>query len=259
MLVDIEKTNERARASMADFDEIYGTDLVYQSDCWKLCGDAHCCTFGRHKARFRLIGRMSAQELPLLPGEHDFLMRRGLIESFAAHSHKCVEFRFGEYRLTVESLVIKDAACACRHDARTTVCRLYPVLPVFDIDGRMICVDRLGIYDKLEAIEGSGPICRIGSIPLTELPKLLGIAHAIARDPRSLFYVTAYHLAQSHAVRRVEAACQGAEGAASPNPFRVFETLLLNNKAVEASGLEADLVALARGFEARYGAAFQLP
>ncbi|SIQ87609.1 hypothetical protein SAMN05880561_105197 [Rhizobium sp. RU33A] len=243
---------------MANFEAIYNTDLIYQSDCWKLCGDAHCCTFGRHKARFKLIGRMSAQELPLLPGEHEFLIESGLIDSFAEHSHRCVEFRFGDHRLMIESLVIKEAICACRHDARTTVCRLYPVLPVFDIGGRMIGIDKLGIYDQLEAMDGAASICQIKSVPLTELPKLLAIGQAIASDPRSLFYVTAYHLAQSHVIRQVEMFLQTVESGGRPDPFRAFETLLLRQKAINTGEFETELINLAERFTARYGDAFRL-
>ena len=57
------------------FETIYSTDLVYAPDCWKLCGDAHCCNFMRYKSKMSILGKNLFQELPLLPGEFEFLRR----------------------------------------------------------------------------------------------------------------------------------------------------------------------------------------
>ena len=55
------------------FDRIYATDLVYAPDCWKLCGNAHCCNFSRYKSQMSILGHQRSQEIPLLPGEFDFI------------------------------------------------------------------------------------------------------------------------------------------------------------------------------------------
>jgi hypothetical protein len=239
---------------MVDFERIYATDLVFRPECWKLCGDAHCCTFGRHKARFALIGRNAAQELPLLPGELDFLQATGRLARFAAHEVRRAEYRFGPYRLGLDSLVIAEAACGCEHGARTTVCRLYPVQPVLDIDGRFVGIERLGIYDQLESLDGDTTICRIDAVPLAELPKLLAIVDAIVADPAALFHVMAYDLAHRHVRARVAA----RRGDRPTSAFRVFETMFLKQELIDRAELDRTLGDLAVRFAARYGAAFSL-
>ena len=63
--------------SVSGVERIYSTDLTFVPNCWKLCGDAHCCSFSRYKAKFRMIAKTPFQELPLLPGEYEFLAAKG--------------------------------------------------------------------------------------------------------------------------------------------------------------------------------------
>ncbi len=69
----------------AYFERIYATDLRYVPDCYKLCGDAHCCNFSRYKQKFAFMGRSHFQELPLLPGEFEFLRDQGYLAQFQDH------------------------------------------------------------------------------------------------------------------------------------------------------------------------------
>src|SRR5262245_64791796 len=98
------------------FDEIYATDLRYVTDCWTLCGDAHCCSFSRYKARFRLIAQTPFQELPLLPGEYEFLASKGWLAQFGDYDHKVFEFVLDKRCMRVESIISRRPHCACNHD-----------------------------------------------------------------------------------------------------------------------------------------------
>src|SRR5215475_12212810 len=95
------------------FDEIYSTDLRYQKDCWTLCGDAHCCSFARYKARFRMIARTPFQELPLLPGEYEYLAEKGWLAQFGDFDHRASEVELGTGCMRVESIISRRPQCAC--------------------------------------------------------------------------------------------------------------------------------------------------
>ena len=115
---------------VAIYEQIYATDLVYQADCWQLCGDPHCCSFARHKTRFPLLGRLRpGQELPLLPGEYDFLQVNGWTAQFGEHDRRTVDYDFGPACVRLDTIVSRRPNCACDHGTRTTICRLYPLLP----------------------------------------------------------------------------------------------------------------------------------
>jgi hypothetical protein len=235
--------------SAIDFEAIYAQDLVYVPGCWQLCGNANCCSFSRQKDRFRLMGSSRAQELPLLPGEFAFLRETGSLAQFGDYQHRVAEYRFGSRLLKIESLISRKPGCACAHATRTTVCRLYPFLPVFDIDRRVVGVERLGIYEVLEDLAGVGRICQVDAIPDGEREKFAAISAAIAADPVAAFYVDAYRIAQGHARRRL----LELKGERAADIYSVFEMAVLRQRLIDHAALAAELETRASALEARHG------
>jgi hypothetical protein len=231
------------------FDQIYGTDLVYVPDCWKLCKDAHCCSFQRYKARFRIIGAKPAQELPLLPGEYEYLEEHGYLEQFKDFDHRVLNYSFGSREIKIESIVSRRPNCACDHDTRTTICRLYPLMPVYDVTGRLLGTDKIGTYEVLEQEEGLNPACMVTGLPFEQLSKFLAIASAISSNPKALFYISAYRLANRHLQSRIATLKKQQSGDA----FAIFEMNLLRGKLIDWTQLEEELVTLADSFAAKYG------
>lgn len=238
-----------------DFDAIYGTDLVYRRDCWQLCGDAHCCNFSRYKARFKIIERHPEREVLMLPGEYEYLASRGWLGQFESHEHRVIQYAFGDRSVHVEWVVSRRPGCACDHPTRSTFCRLYPLLPVFDVAGKVIGTENFGMYEVLEELEGLDRACRLTDLPFTEINKLIAITNVISSDPKALFYVSAYRIAKGHLRQRL----QELHGEAKRSYFQVFENNLLMKKLIDHQKLGKDLSELAAAFEDRYGARFTLP
>jgi hypothetical protein len=85
-----------SRCSRAAFERPYRADLVYQPDCYKLCGDAHCCGFARHERHFCVLGKRRLQELPLLPGQYAILSTRDLLAQFGEFERGASPYALGE-------------------------------------------------------------------------------------------------------------------------------------------------------------------
>ena len=236
------------------FEKIYATDLVYVSNCWKLCGDAHCCSFARYKAKFRLIARTPFQELPLLPGEYEYLQAKGWLAQFGDHDHKVVEYPLDGGNLRVESIISRRPLCACDHDTRPTICRLYPLLPVFTIDGALLEVESVGLYELLEEIEGLAPACQLTALPFNELQKLLVITGELARHPIFLYYLAAYRQTKAHVQSRLLSVKAKQSGTA----FALFESLLIRKNLIDHATLKAQLDDLLNQFRIQYGGHFQI-
>lgn len=236
------------------FDEIYSTDLRYLPECWKLCGDAHCCSFSRYKSRFKIMGRTPFQELPLLPGEHEYLSRKGLLRQFGDHEHRSFDVGLDTGTIRVETIVSRRPHCACDQDTRTTVCRLYPLLPLYELDGTLIGAEPLGIYEVLEDLQALSPACRLTDLPFGELNKFLRLTSAIARSPLALFYVMAYRIAKEHVRERLRDAHSRSTG----DIFQLFEGMLLRRKLTDQGKLKAELNSLAARFRDHYGTSFSL-
>ncbi len=174
-------TTKNAATLRGSFECIYSTDLVYVKDCWQLCGDAHCCNFSRYKSRFRLMGQTPFQELPLLPGEYQFLEQNGWLTQFGDYDLKATEYELSDVKLKIESIISRRPNCACDHATRPVVCRLYPLLPVFDIEGTCINTEPMGIFEELEQIAGLSQACQLRSLPFDEMEKFLAITDELSK------------------------------------------------------------------------------
>lgn len=230
------------------FDRLYDTDLVYRSDCWQLCGDAHCCNFSRYKSQFRLLGRTPFQEMPLLPGEYEYLESKGWLAQFGDVDHQTVEYALPDYTLRAESIISRRQNCACDHDTRPVVCRLYPLLPVFAVDGRCLGWEPLGIYEELEQVAGLQQACKLEALPFGELQKFLAITSELARHPIWLFYLEAYRLTKQHVRERLTAAHDG-----TTSIFRLFETMYVRKTLIDDAALRWQLESLLSDFREYYG------
>ena len=242
------------RSELAGFDRIYSTDLVYIPDCWKLCGDAHCCSFTRYKSQFKLIARTHFQELPLLPGEFEYLQSRGWLDQFGDHEHKVVEFPIDDGVVRAESIVSLKQHCACEHATRPTICRLYPRLPVFSVDGRLLGTEVMGVFEEMERIEQSPPACQIDSISFEQMTKFLDITSVLSQDPLRLFYLEAYRLTKAHVTARL----RERRASSDKNVLSIFETGFMRRSLIDADQLRSNLNTLSQNFKKHYGSRFTL-
>jgi hypothetical protein len=238
----------------ADFELIYRTDLVYVPDCWRLCGDAHCCSFSRYKERFKMIARTPFQELPLLPGEYEFLEAQGWLGQFGDFEHKVVEYALDAGVLRIESIVSRRPNCACDHGTRPTICRLYPLLPVFDVRGQFIGTESMGIYEELERIDKLAPACQLTNLPFDQLNGLLAITEQLSRNAICLFYLEAYRLTKGHVAERLAQ----RRAASKADAFALFELGFLRNNLIDHEELREQLNALTVNYRRHYGDAFVL-
>jgi hypothetical protein len=201
-----------------------------------------------------LIGTPPHHQLPLLPGEYDWLRERGWLKNFKKHEHRVTTYEFSGRRIHSETLVSLESGCPCSHSTRTTICRLYPVLPQFEHTGQITGIDlEFGSFEVLENLQGLERACRIAEVPLSEINKLLSICNAIARDPLTLFYVQAYSATKDHVRNRLHSIVS-----VGGDFFASYESALIRKRLIEKSQLDAELTAIALRFEAHYGTAFTL-
>ena len=168
-----------------------------------------------------------------------------------------IEFPIARGAMKLEFLVGRSQSCACPHDARTTTCRLYPILPVFDVSGSITGLDtHFGIFEEIEAIDEAVRACKVEQVPIPEFAKFLTICNAIAKNPTLVFYVMAYQLAKSHAADRLRKARQSAGPGVST--LRIFEGLFALKQLLDPQVIRRQLDDLADQFALRYGEAFSV-
>jgi len=237
---------------LAFFDQAYATELVFKPGCWSLCGDAHCCSFQRHKARFTLL-RSQAQELPLLPGEWAYLCARGWHRQFEPYELRTHEYPLEGYTLRWLSLASRRPGCACDHATRTVICRLYPLLPTFSPAGQLTGTESVGMYEELETLEGLAPACKVDAVPFGQLNLFLQLSQALGEDPLRRLYLLAYQHAKRHVFSRLAATRQPGLSA-----FRQFELGVLRDRLFDHPTLRTELqqllIAVSAGDPATFAA-----
>ena len=236
------------------FERIYATDLVYVPDCWQLCKDAYCCSFARYKERFKVIARTPFQELPLLPGEYEFLDSKGWLGQFGDYDYKVIEFPLEEYSLKIESIVSRKPNCACDHDTRPTICRLYPLLPIFNPAGQLVGTESMGIYEEMERIAGLESACQLTSLPFDQINKFLAIVVELSKNPLHLYYLEAYRITK----QQVSQVLAARSSSSNRDVFTVFESGFIRQNLVNTKELRTELSQLAHQFQDEYGDRFKL-
>lgn len=240
--------------AISGFERIYAKDLVYVPNCWQLCKDAHCCSFMRYKKRFKIIARTPFQELPLLPGEYEFLDYKGWLKQFGDYDRKVIEFPIDGYTLKIESIVSRKPNCACDHDTRPTICRLYPLLPVFNVAGQLVSTESMGIYEEMERIAGLETACQLTSLPFNQMDEFLAIVVELSKNPIHLYYLEAYRIAKQH----VSQVLTARSSSSNRDVFTVFESGFIRQNLFDTKELKAELSELAHQFQNVYGDRFQL-
>lgn len=239
---------------MAFFDRIYATDLCYVPECYKLCGDAHCCNYTRYKQQFVFGRKNHTQETPLLPGEVEYLRAKNYFGQFQDHEVRSIEFTIAQGTIRYDSIVSKRPGCSCDHPTRPTMCRLYPLFPQFDVNGALVGIEPGGFFDELERIGQLPRACQVNNVPISEMKVFISLASHLGSDPIVAFHMEAFRLAKAAAAATVEAAMRDSKRSV----FRTFETLLINHQIFDVDALRAQLEQLASRYAERHGTRFQL-
>jgi hypothetical protein len=241
------------------FDTIYGIDLVFEPGCWKLCSDAHCCHFSRYKS----AGAPAFHEIPLLPGEWQYLNTTGHIHQYEDSRQLRLEVSLDTGTLTYESLRIPGRQCPCRHELRPTICRLYPLLPMYSVSAGLIGVDtKMTLFDVIEEVLELPRACRIAAVPLSELQKFMALARALGSEPVLMFHLMAYKRVKDQ-LRDTLMKMVAAAGRPSGSPGEVADRITtlqrdLVVKTVNWGAVKADLNQLGNDFRQRHGPSFTL-
>jgi hypothetical protein len=241
------------------FDTIYGVDLVFKPGCWALCSDAHCCHFSRYKS----AGDSAFHEIPLLPGEWAYLNRTGHIHQYESYRQLRLEVTLATGILAYESLRIPATQCPCTHDIRPTICRLYPLLPLYSPTSGLVGVDTsVTLFDVIEEVLGLPRVCRIEEIPLAELQKFMVLARALGSEPVLVFHLIAYKLVKD-TLRRHLLQMVAAAGHPSGSRDEIAQRITafqrdLVAKVVNWQAVKSELNELGNQFRAIHGDSFML-
>ena len=184
---------------------------------------------------------------------------RGFERDFGEFEHRVIDFELTRGVMKLEFLVSRGKTCACQHATRTTVCRLYPLMPVFTDDCRLTAFDTLfGMFEHIERLDVLPRACQVENIPFGEMNKLLTICIAIAANPTQVFYFMAFELAKAHAAEKIVLARRRVPAGRQVSSFRIFQGLYALKQLLDADVVRRQLDALADRFAELHGERFSI-
>jgi hypothetical protein len=177
------------------------------------------------------------------------------VRTFGDFEHRVIDYPLNSGKIKADFIVSRNKNCACEHSTRTTVCRLYPLLPIYDIDGKMTGVDRhFGIFEEIEQIDGIERACKITNVPFDEVSKFFDIATEIGKSPKAVFYITAYSMAKAHARQQLAM----GKKTSGMSALALLERAFLSRRLLNQDVLRPQIEALAVKFKQHYGERFVL-
>jgi len=244
---------------LTDWARLFGTEFISRDRCWETCGGGYCCKPFRIQQHFAFL-RREGVELPLLPGEYHFLRRGGLLQTGFEDAMSRHEIRlpnglsFPIYR-TVCRL---DGICS-DHSHRPMVCRIYPMAPVPDLDGRLERLEPTALIDLhwTRLVQGKNP-CTITTLTPEELDRYHELSAELFRDPVNIFYLKAASLYKTAIREGLETRYPQLLELPEADFFRAWERLLVMGKLYRTQDVLAQLVDLSDALSARWGDAFSL-
>jgi hypothetical protein len=244
------------------YDFIYNTDLVYKPQCWKLC-NAHCCNFSRYKSG----PAKNTQEIPLLPGEWQYMSAKGYLGQYQDPEHVVFRISLNAGVLCYEAIKIPTVGCPCDHRRRPTVCRLYPLAPRYDLDRGFVGVDHtFSLMEIAEDFLGIRRTCQVNEVPFQELDKFIAISKAIETEPVIMFQFMVFDLLKSllraglnnNRNRVLDEDIDLSDQVEICNSFKLIELAFLSGVVIDWGRAKMALENLAARFKRMYGSAFRL-
>ncbi|MFK8114803.1 MAG: hypothetical protein AB8B91_21560 [Rubripirellula sp.] len=235
------------------FDVVFATDLVYQADCWKLCGDGHCCHFSRYKKN---SSEQDYQSLPLLAGEYEYMKRRGYLQQYSEMElqRTSIDVEDGEWNIDMLRVRV-DASCPCDHNLRPTVCRIYPLWPIFSAQQGLVGISTSpSQFEVMEKLGGLESACKVSGTSFAEFQKFLAICTAISANPRVMFSVMMMGLCRDLFEEKLHTTMQTHK----VNMFQAMAMQVKENAFVDEAECSRQTSAMVSEFKTKFGSRFSL-
>lgn len=244
-------------AGPVDWQTIHSRPLIAVPDCWKLCGGGFCCSNNHPDFQFRLMPKGGAGTVVIyIEDEYAWMKANGHVicgEENGAEITPMV-FDFGGPK----PLMLRTARCGylgmCNGViTKPLLCRTYPFLPVFGVDGALEDVLPASIIDATFMLKGGKQLCPLDErqrfeAALTADPELA----AALRHPSLIFHTQAA-AAFWASYQRGLAAWDGFNTLSGPAFWQAWEMQYLGRRLVDGEAVAAHLRTVHAALTERYG------
>ncbi len=231
------------------WDKVSRSEFIEEPGCYKKCA-SFCCRWDTPEMPFRIIPKGGT--LFYLPKEYAYLKAYGKVADAAPYS---MEARFGADKPPVRVYYrhcADDSGCN-RDFSRSLFCKLYPFLPVFDMDGELTDVKYISVYDVTAEFAGFETPCFVKSMKdkYKALWREGGGGAALLREPYVLFHLMAAALLHDNYTQNLKSGSSLAS-LKGPEFWKRWEKEYLSGSLIDKGAFSEALSALYGKFTEKY-------
>ncbi|MGA7323955.1 MAG: hypothetical protein WBX25_05630 [Rhodomicrobium sp.] len=240
-----------------DWRTIHSRPLIAVPDCWKLCGGGFCCANSHPDFQFRLMPPGGAGTVVIyLEDEYAWMRANGHIVCGEEHgaSAPAFEFDFGGPR----PLVLRHSRCSylgrCAGAiTKPLLCRAYPFMPVFGLDGALEDVLPASIIDATLHLKEGRRACPIDDRNRLEAALVNDVELLAAlRHPYIVFHTQAA-AAFMESYRERLLAWEGFHHLSGPGFWQAWEMAYLGRRLVDRDAVATRILSVYNALTARHG------
>jgi hypothetical protein len=143
-----------------DWAAIFAGEFVYEPNCWKTC-NSYCCS-GTHE--FGAVPRQQGATIFFMEAEYHWLKAHRTVpkDNAGREAARVMSFDFGGPRpLRLLKVQCHHLGLCAPHFPKPLFCRLYPLLPIIDLDGNLEDAVPASLYDLTMAVRNEISPCTL--------------------------------------------------------------------------------------------------
>ena len=234
------------------WEKIFNSEFIFETGCYKTCS-SFCCRWESKDMPFRIIPKGGT--LFYLPKEYAYISEYGKVTELEPFKMKA---KFFDKEITLYYKHCNDDANCNIKFSRSLYCKLYPFLPVFDIDGNLKDIKYISVYDVTAEIIKQKTPCYVKDLKEKYLKHWQENPETISllTEPYTLFYLMVGNILHDNYVKTLTNNLELIS--LTGNMFwKKWEKLYLAGKLINKAQLEHDIEILYLEMNKKYNFVYE--
>lgn len=234
------------------WEKIFNSEFIFETGCYKTCS-SFCCRWDSEDIPLKIIPKGGT--LFYLPKEYAYISQYGKVTELEPFKMKA---KFFDKEITLYYKHCNDDANCNIKFSRSLYCKLYPFLPVFDINGTLTDLKYISVYDVTAEIIKQKTPCYVKDLKEKYLKHWQENPETISllTEPYTLFYLMVGNILHDNYVKTLTNNLELIS--LTGNMFwKKWEKLYLAGKLINKAQLEHDIEILYLEMNKKYNFVYE--
>lgn len=234
------------------WEKIFNSEFIFETECYKTC-NSFCCRWDSEDIPLKIIPKGGT--LFYLPKEYAYISQYGKVTELEPFKMKA---KFFDKEITLYYKHCNDDANCNIKFSRSLYCKLYPFLPVFDINGTLTDLKYISVYDVTADIIKQKTPCYVKDLKEKYLKHWQENPETISllTEPYTLFYLMVGNILHDNYVKTLTNNLELIS--LTGNMFwKKWEKLYLAGKLINKAQLEHDIEILYLEMNKKYNFVYE--